>query len=96
MYKLMVFVPVLYFFFCDFSGFLSFPLSSSPLIITHFCFPILSFSSTSIRKIPYRDRCRTSLESLPSSLELQHQFVTFVKSRRRLVAQLTSSLFLNQ
>jgi len=49
MYKLMVFVPVLYFFFCDFSGFFSFPLSSSPLIITHFCFPILSFSSTSIR-----------------------------------------------
>ena len=43
MYKLMVFVPVLYFFFCDFSGFFSFPLSSSPLIITHFCFPILSF-----------------------------------------------------
>jgi len=49
MYKLMVFVPVLYFFFCDFSGFFSFPLSSSPLIINHFCFPILSFSSTSIR-----------------------------------------------
>jgi len=49
MYKLTVFVPVLYFFFCDFSGFFSFPLSSSPLIITHFCFAILSFSSTSIR-----------------------------------------------
>jgi hypothetical protein len=57
MYKLMVFVPVLYLLFGDFSGFFSFPLSSSPLIITHFCFPILSFSSTSIRKIPYRDRC---------------------------------------
>src|SRR4028118_107122 len=96
MYKLMVFVPVLYFFFCDFSGFFSFPLSSSPLIITHFCFPILSFSSTSIRKIPYTARCRTSLQSLPSSLEPQHQSVTFVKSRRRLVAELTSSLFLNQ
>ncbi|MEG4499312.1 hypothetical protein QUB05_20020 [Microcoleus sp. F10-C6] len=49
MYKLMVFVPVLYFFFCDFSGFFSFPLFSSPLIIAHFCFPILFFSSTSIR-----------------------------------------------
>jgi hypothetical protein len=71
MYKLMVFVPVLYFFFCDFSGFFSFPLSSSPLIITHFCFPILSFSSTSIRKIPIACSLpnfpRTSLESLPSS-----------------------------
>jgi len=48
-YKLMVFVPVLYLLFCDFSGFFSFPLSSSPLIITHCCFPIRSFSSTSIR-----------------------------------------------
>ena len=77
MYKLMVFVPVLYFFFGDFSGFFSFPLSSSPLIITHFCFPILSFSSTSIRKIPIAGSLpnfslpRTSnLFLLPSNLSI--------------------------
>jgi len=70
MYKLMVFVPVLYFFFCDFSGFFSFPLSSSPLIITHFCFPILSFSSTSIRKIPIACSLPNFSRTLPSNLSI--------------------------
>ena len=81
MYKFMVLVPVLYFFFWDFSGFFSFPLSFFPLIITRFSFPILSFSlsrtSTSIRKIPIAGSLpnlslpRTSnLFLLPSNLSI--------------------------
>jgi hypothetical protein len=70
----MVFVPVLYFFFWEFSGFFSFPLSSFPLIITRFSFPILSFSlsrtSTSIRKIPIACSLPNFPRTLPSNLFL--------------------------